>query len=355
LITRFDQIESAVTLESMTKAINDFIADKEPLNVEPIDYQAAKSKIIESKTDIKILSDDLININVRLSTGIMPVQGYKIITHNYANELDLYQYQLSDDYKPAIYEYHSGFYMGDSIAAAMSKISRSGIKNITGLLSNLIDKHGLANGSEFPAYYRAGCNHIESTPAELEALQEASKQLTPLAIVADYVAPRTGAMAANKPAKSNKTRIIKTNTGKPIAIITESDITTPEPEPIKSTTDIMRERLAKVESKPLPSELKPAKSQANKPPQYSSEVMTQIAKKIYNLPGIKLEICGAWLWVSGNTREHATELKAAGLKYASGKKMWFYAGKPAWTKFHKPMDEIRSKYGSKNIDEYITA
>lgn len=317
---------------SQLKLIPDSLKDKLSDKITPYKYSKASSSKFE----------------------LIESAGYIVTSHKHSKKLTL----ILDSAIGSVYDYSSGYKLGEAtshsaaLSKAIGKISRAGFDNMAAFLSRYIDKHGLANGSELPAYYKPESGYIKSTPAELEALQAASKQLTPLAIVADYVAPRAGAMATNKPAKSNKTRIIKTDQNKVVAVITES---TPEPEPIKSTTDIMRERLSKVEAKPLPSELKPAKSQANKPPQYSSEVMTQIAKQIYNLPGIKLEICGAWLWVSGNTREHAPELKAAGLKYASKKQMWFYAGKPAWTKFHKPMDEIRSKYGSKNIDEYITA
>lgn len=330
---------------SQLKLIPDSLKDKLSDKITPYKYSKATRL-----TDFKDGSIDAFNFELIESAG------YIVTSHKHSEKLTL----ILDLNIGSVYDYSSGYKLGEAtchsaaLSKAIGKISRAGFDNMAAFLSRYIDKHGLANGSEFPAYYRAGCDHIESTPAELEALQAASKQLTPLAIVADYVAPRTGAMAANKPAKSNKTRIIKTDQNKVVAVITES---TPEPEPIKSTTDIMRERLAKVEAKPLPSELKPAKSQANKPPQYSSEVMTQIAKQIYNLPGIKLEICGAWLWVSGNTKPHASELKAAGLRYASLKRMWYYAGTPAFTKKHLPIDAIRSKYGSKQLTEsdYQTA
>jgi len=301
------------------------------------------------------LSESPITYRKSLNNELIESAGFIIEKHTHSKDITL----VLDMIEPEVYEYSTGFRMGTgtnhsaAISNATGKIGRARLSNMIAFLSNRIDKSGLINGSELPAYYKPESGYIKSTPAELEALQAASKQLTPLDKVCESIPTLSRLNKSNKElnAKINSDHIpMRSNKVKPV--ITES---TPEPEPIKSTTDIMRERLSKVEAKPLPSELKPAKSQANKPPQYSSEVMTQIAKQIYNLPGIKLEICGAWLWVSGNTREHATELKAAGLKYASKKQMWFYAGKPAWTKFHKPMDEIRSKYGSKNIDEYITA
>ena len=35
---------------------------------------------------------------------------------------------------------------------------------------------------------------------------------------------------------------------------------------------------------------------------------------------LELEMCGSWLWVSGNTYDHADKLKELGLKFSSNKK-----------------------------------
>ena len=81
--------------------------------------------------------------------------------------------------------------------------------------------------------------------------------------------------------------------------------------------------------------------------QYSEELHAAISA-IVELNGLELEICGSWVWVSGNTREHKEILKAAGYKYASKKKMWNY--RPAeWKSRSKgsvAIDDIRKKYGS---------
>lgn len=74
-------------------------------------------------------------------------------------------------------------------------------------------------------------------------------------------------------------------------------------------------------------------------------VMNAIHQSIMHLEGIVIEVVGKWLWISGNTFAVKNELKAAGLKFASAKKMWYFAG----TKHQgKPiaMDDIRKKYGS---------
>mgnify|MGYP001360983719 CR=1 FL=1 len=48
-----------------------------------------------------------------------------------------------------------------------------------------------------------------------------------------------------------------------------------------------------------------------------------IIDKIINL-NIDIEICGTWIWVSGNTYNVKDELKAAGFKWARNKKMWYW-------------------------------
>ena len=74
----------------------------------------------------------------------------------------------------------------------------------------------------------------------------------------------------------------------------------------------------------------------------------EIINKLINLDGLQLEICGAWLWISGETKDHKEELKEVGAKWASKKKAWYwFAGE--WyrkTKKRFTMDEIRTMHRS---------
>lgn len=86
----------------------------------------------------------------------------------------------------------------------------------------------------------------------------------------------------------------------------------------------------------------------------TAETMKQFAEVLqvlYSLEGITIELCGTWLWISGNTYGHKDALKAAGCKWSSSKKMWYYYtgeyhkhGKHAYT-----IDEIRDFHGSETI------
>lgn len=70
--------------------------------------------------------------------------------------------------------------------------------------------------------------------------------------------------------------------------------------------------------------------------------------------GLIIEVCGAWVWVSGNTKPHKDELKAAGFKWASKKECWYFRPADALRSrsFGKySMNAIREKYGSVHVSQ----
>ena len=74
---------------------------------------------------------------------------------------------------------------------------------------------------------------------------------------------------------------------------------------------------------------------------------------LIHLSGLKIELCGKWLWISGNTKKHIEALKAAGCKLAAKKKMWYW--RPADSastqkREARSMAFIRKKYGSVKIN-----
>lgn len=74
--------------------------------------------------------------------------------------------------------------------------------------------------------------------------------------------------------------------------------------------------------------------------------------KIIHLDGLEIELCGAWLWVGGDTYKHRDALKAAGYKWAAKKKMWYWrAEEYACRHSHRKtdIDDIRMKYGSERV------
>ena len=74
-----------------------------------------------------------------------------------------------------------------------------------------------------------------------------------------------------------------------------------------------------------------------------------IIAALLKLDALEIELCGRWLWLGGNTKEHKEALKAAGCRWSSTKKLWswhFAEEGQRWHKGAKTMAEIRSKYGS---------
>lgn len=95
------------------------------------------------------------------------------------------------------------------------------------------------------------------------------------------------------------------------------------------------------------------------------EEINEALNKIINLQGINIEICGAWVWVSGNTKDHWPVMKEAGFLFSPPKKMVYFRPQYAKTRGYRKntdglsIDEIRAKYKSEKIKTknpfYLTA
>lgn len=92
-----------------------------------------------------------------------------------------------------------------------------------------------------------------------------------------------------------------------------------------------------------------------------SPVLQAVMNRLSTIPGIEVEICGTWIWVSGNTFPIKETLKDIGLKFSGKKKMWYFReekdSKNTFFKKKKEMDmnHIRSKYGSFTYDNTAAA
>jgi len=78
------------------------------------------------------------------------------------------------------------------------------------------------------------------------------------------------------------------------------------------------------------------------------DALNAAIEAVMGLDGLVLEICGAWLWVSGETYPHRPNLKDAGFRFAGKKKMWFFRPEDYRSRNRQEhsMDEIREKYGT---------
>lgn len=81
--------------------------------------------------------------------------------------------------------------------------------------------------------------------------------------------------------------------------------------------------------------------------QYQEQV-----QKIIHLPEINIELCGSWIWVSGNTYPVKAQLNDAGYFWANKKKVWYWKPPTHKSTNRKPrsMEWIRNRYGSELVD-----
>ena len=79
--------------------------------------------------------------------------------------------------------------------------------------------------------------------------------------------------------------------------------------------------------------------------------LRETLESISGLHSLNIEICGSWIWVTGETLFHKEALKGKGFKWARKKKAWYFytgeyrrRGKKDYT-----MDYIRAMHGTLNI------
>ena len=66
---------------------------------------------------------------------------------------------------------------------------------------------------------------------------------------------------------------------------------------------------------------------------------------------VDVELCGSWLWITGDTKPYKNELKALGARWSANKTCW-YIHRGHYRRYHNraySLDEIRGMYGSKRF------
>lgn len=79
------------------------------------------------------------------------------------------------------------------------------------------------------------------------------------------------------------------------------------------------------------------------------EEFITIISQLLRFPGLIVELCGSWLWITGETYAIKDQLKAAGCRWSSSKKAWYWHHPEEGHRWHKgtaTMSDIRTKYGS---------
>lgn len=76
-------------------------------------------------------------------------------------------------------------------------------------------------------------------------------------------------------------------------------------------------------------------------------------QELKTMTGVIIEVCGYWVWLTGNTYPHKEVISNLGFKFSGAKKSWYWSPTIDSTSFKrgsKSMNKIRKDYGSKIIE-----
>ena len=81
------------------------------------------------------------------------------------------------------------------------------------------------------------------------------------------------------------------------------------------------------------------------------EAFMDILSKLSRHQGLKVDLCGSWLWISGNTFPVRESLKAYGCQWSVSKKKWFWAAdvKQKAGRGHYSEEQITRRHGRVEI------
>lgn len=82
----------------------------------------------------------------------------------------------------------------------------------------------------------------------------------------------------------------------------------------------------------------------------AAEFMT-IINTLVGCEGIIIDLCGSWLWLTGNAYPYKDTIKGLGFHWANKKHAWYWHSAEDTCRSHKglSLDEIKSKYGCKSF------
>lgn len=82
------------------------------------------------------------------------------------------------------------------------------------------------------------------------------------------------------------------------------------------------------------------------------EAIRNIIEETIVYPGLKVELCGRWVWFTGETKKYKEQLKALGCFWAKKKVAWYWRPADEKKGNRKPLslEKIRAKYGSKEFE-----
>jgi hypothetical protein len=78
------------------------------------------------------------------------------------------------------------------------------------------------------------------------------------------------------------------------------------------------------------------------------EQLNNVLNELLKMTGLDIEVCGNWIWISGDTKPNRDAIKALGCMWAKKKKMWYFrpSDYKSFGRGSFSIDEIREKHGS---------
>lgn len=85
--------------------------------------------------------------------------------------------------------------------------------------------------------------------------------------------------------------------------------------------------------------------------QETAEQFAEIINKVIRFDGVKIEIIGSWVWLTGNTMIYKDQIKDLGFFWSKSKVAWYYNGSEKKTRRRGRynMDGLRNKWGSTTV------
>lgn len=84
------------------------------------------------------------------------------------------------------------------------------------------------------------------------------------------------------------------------------------------------------------------------------EMFRDIIDELLKCEGLCIELCGSWLWITGNTKDNKDILKRLKFAWSKNKNAWYFHFEP-YKKHSKKtvtLDTIRNMYGSQQFSTY---
>jgi curved DNA-binding protein CbpA len=91
----------------------------------------------------------------------------------------------------------------------------------------------------------------------------------------------------------------------------------------------------------------------NKATTDTADTFKNIINSIIHFVDVTIEVCGSWIWVSGNTRIYRDDFKKLGFYWSQNKAAWYWHSPEEIRKFRKTpvdMNVIRNMYGSEIVN-----